>query len=418
MRILHVNKFLYRRGGAEGYLQDVAELQAAAGHEVAFFGMAHELNDPQHYAAAFPPHVEFEPPPPGAAGKLRSFGRMVWSTSAQRGIAEVLDDFRPDVAHFHNIYHQLSPSVLRPLARRGVAAVMTLHDYKLACPTYQFLDKGQLCQACLGGHFREAVRRRCKDGSLAASAAAAVELGLHHRIGAYDRVDRFLCPSAFLADTMRTAGIAPERLHVLNNFVDTTTIRAQQEPGTGLVYAGRLSPEKGVDVLLEAVRRLDGAATLHVAGDGPSRAALEAAARQAAPGSVVFHGRLPKPDLLDLIRRAAVSVVPSRWYENQPLAVLESFACGVPVVTTDLGGLPELVEPGVDGALVRHDDPAALAAVLSPLVADPARCHAMGRAGRAKVERRFSPAGHLAALTGHYEAVRARPVADAAGVGA
>jgi glycosyltransferase involved in cell wall biosynthesis len=406
MKILHVNKFLYRRGGAEGYMQDVAARQAAQGHEVAFFGMAHPDNDPQRYADTFPTEVEFEPAPESATGKLRALGRMVWSTSAQRGIASVLDDFRPDVVHLHNIYHQLSPSVLRPVAARGIPAVMTLHDYKLVCPTYQFLDKGQICQACVSGGFSQAVRRRCKDGSLTASAAAALELSLHTRFGAYDPVRLFLCPSRFLADQMRRGGVFPERMTVLNNFVDSDAVTPQEGPGSGIVFAGRLSREKGVDVLVRAVAELapdlPAGPILQVAGDGPVRAELEALAADLAPGRVVFTGRLPMAALGDLVRGAAVAAVPSRWHENQPLAILEAFACGLPVVTTDLGGLPELVDDGVDGALVRPDDAPALAAARRPLLTDPVRAHRMGRAGRAKVVRDFAPDDHVRTLLDRY----------------
>jgi glycosyltransferase involved in cell wall biosynthesis len=147
-----------------------------------------------------------------------------------------------------------------------------------------------------------------------------------------------------------------------------------------------------------------------VAGDGPARAALEDLARRVAPGRVRFHGRLPKDALHDLIRASAVAAVPSRWYENQPLAVLEAFGCGVPVVGTDLGGLPELIEPGVDGRVVPADDPAALAAALADVAGDPQRALAMGRAGRAKAVRDFAPADHLAGLRAAYAAAGA-PVA-------
>nr|WP_232075584.1 glycosyltransferase family 4 protein [Phytohabitans suffuscus] len=135
-----------------------------------------------------------------------------------------------------------------------------------------------------------------------------------------------------------------------------------------------------------------------VAGEGPARPELERLAAESAPGLVRFHGRLAKDDLHELMRRARVAAAPSRWHENQPMAVLEAFACGLPVVTTGLGGLPELVEPGVDGAIVPAGDPAALAAALTALLADPSRAFAMGRAGRAKVERDFAPDVHLARL--------------------
>jgi glycosyltransferase involved in cell wall biosynthesis len=397
MRILHVNKFLYRRGGAEGYMLDLAELQVRAGHEVVFFGMDHPENPPQPYQALFPPFLALDRPPSGVVRRVVAAGHMVYSPASRRGIEQLLRSFRPDVAHVHNIYHQLSPSVLRPLHRRGVPTVLTLHDYKLVCPSYQLLDHGRLCEACLGGRFHHAVLRRCKDGSLGASAVVAVESAAHRLTGAYGPVRVFISPSRFLAGKLRQAGVYPDRLHVLDHFVDTAATLPKAASGGELLYAGRLSPEKGVDVLIEAVARLPGA-RLDVAGDGPEAARLQALATTRAPGRVRFHGRLGKDRLLDLVRSAAAVALPSRWHENQPLVVLEAFACGVPVVTTDLGGLPELIDPGRDGEVVPADDPAALAAALGGLLADRDRAFAMGRAARTKAERRFAPERHLADL--------------------
>jgi glycosyltransferase involved in cell wall biosynthesis len=398
LRILHVNKFLYRRGGAEGYMLDLADLQLGAGHEVAFFGMDHPENPPRPYQEHFRPYAQLEPPPDGVGRRLAAAAQMVYSPAGRKGIDRLVRSFRPDVAHLHNIYHQLSPSVLRPLAERGIPAVLTLHDYKLICPSYQLLDHGQVCEACLGGHFHHAVLRRCKDGSLGASTVVAVESALHRLTRAYGSVGVFISPSRFLAGKLRQAGVYPDRLEVLDHFVDTATIAAKPAPGGQIVFAGRLSSEKGVDVLLEAVARLGRGAELDVAGDGPERARLEALALQHAPGQVRFHGRIPKSRLLDLVRSAAVVAVPSRWHENQPMVVLEAFACGVPVVTTDLGGLPELIEPERDGKVVPADQPGALADALRGLLADRDRAFAMGRAARDKAERRFAPERHLGQL--------------------
>jgi len=148
LRVLHVNKFLYRRGGAEGYMLDVAELQRDAGDEVAFFGMRHPDNEPQRYEAWLPDLIELEPAPHGLH-KAPAAARMIWSTSSRRGMSRVLRDFQPDIVHFHNIYHQLSPSILAGVARAGVPCVMTLHDYKLACPSYQLLDHGANNDGCV-----------------------------------------------------------------------------------------------------------------------------------------------------------------------------------------------------------------------------------------------------------------------------
>ena len=401
MRILHVNKFVYRRGGAEGYMADVAELQRAAGHEVAFYGMEHPENDPAEFEAHFASYIEMNPPPPSLTGRLRGIGRMLWSPQAARGIDAVLERFRPDVVHVHNVYHQLSPSVLAPVARRRVPAVMTLHDYKLACPTYNFLAHGEVCEACLGGRFHNAIRRRCKDGSVSASAAAAIELTVHTMTDAYAPAQLLLCPSHFIADKMNEAGVYPERLRWIPHFVDTAAITCADRPGRDVVFAGRLSEEKAVDVLIDAVGRLAGV-HLHIAGDGPERARLESLATDRAPGRVTFHGRLAKDALHDLIRSSAVLAMPSRWYENQPMIVLEAFACGVPVLGTRLGGTPELIEPGVDGDLVAAGDAHGLADALSSFTTNPERAHEMGRKGRARVEREFTPENHLQRLDALY----------------
>jgi len=397
MRILHVNKFLYRRGGAEAYMLDVAGLQAEAGHEIAFFGMRHPDNPPLPFDAAFPSFVELEPPPSSLRGRVTTAARMVYSPSSRRGIEAVVRAFRPDVAHLHNIYHQLSPSVLRPLRNLGVPIVMTLHDYKLICPSYLLLDHGKVCEACLGGQFRQAVVRRCKDGSLGASAVLALESTLHRTTRAYEPVQVFICPSRFLAGKIAQAGVYPGRLRVLSNFVDVRAVTPKARPGGEVVYVGRLGYEKGVDVLVEAMGQL-GQHRLDVVGDGPERSRLEALAAARAPGRVRFHGGVSKERVLDLIGSAAVAVMPSRCHENQPMAVLEAFACGVPVVATELGGLPELVQRDRYGETVPAEDPTALADALARLLADPERAFAIGRAARGRAERQFAPERHLEQL--------------------
>jgi len=400
VRILHVNKFLYRRGGAEAYMLDLAALQETAGHTTATFGMQHPENPPHRYKAHLPPYLELNPPPAGLGARARAAGRILWSPAAAAGLDRVVADFHPDVVHLHNIYEHLSPSVLRPVLRAGVPMVMTLHDYKLACPTYQLLAAGSPCEACLGGGFHNAVLRRCKNGSAVHSAVAAVETAAHRWTGAYRPVARFICPSRFMATKMGEAGVFPDRLVVVPHFAEVATVATKAEAGGDVLFAGRLSPEKGVDTLIEAVG--PAGVRLVVAGDGPERPRLEALAQTSAPGRVRFLGQITKAELHDRIRASGLVIVPSRWYENQPMIVLESFACGVPVVATTLGGLPELVEAGIDGFLVPPDDPAALGATLSRALGDPARLLALGAAARRKAESLFAPDRHVEAILSIY----------------
>jgi glycosyltransferase involved in cell wall biosynthesis len=397
-RVLHVNKYLYRRGGAEGYVADVAALQVRSGHEVAFFSMDHPENPPSTYEDWFPEHVDLEPPPPSLQGRARAVGRMLWSRSARSGIAHVIDRFEPDVAHLHNVYHQLSPSVIDVLAQREIPMVMTVHDYKLVCPNYQMSDHGQPCHACVGRSTHHAIVRRCKDHSVAASAVLAIESGLHRRMGVYDAVDRLICPSRFMAGLLLEGGFDPARFRVVTNPVDPALPSVAHDPHGPIVYAGRLSYSKGVDVLIEAVGRLQLRPRLQIIGAGPERVRLEQLADRVAPGRVDFLGRLPVHGVLDHLARASVSVLPTRGYENQPLAVLESFACGVPVIASAIGGLPELLDGEANGWLVPPDDVDALTMALLHALTDVDVLSTRGRQARAHVERHHDPASHLARL--------------------
>jgi glycosyltransferase involved in cell wall biosynthesis len=400
VKILHVNKFLYRRGGAEAYMLDVSALQSARGDEVDFFAMTHPLNRDSRFQDQFPATVEFSPPPSSIRGKMRAAGRLIYSPSARLGMEKVLDEFHPDVVHLHNIYHQLSPSILRPIRERGIPSVMTLHDYKLVCPTYLFLAHGEVCEACLGGHFHQAILKRCNDGSLMASSLNALELTLHTHTKAYSPVNLFLCPSRFILGKMSEGGVYPDRLRLLPSFVDPSSITQKTQAGGGVIYAGRLSKEKGIDVLIEAAARLD--APIDIVGDGPEKQLFERLAQRQRVNAR-FHGQLSQTRLHDLVRSAAVSVLPSRCHENQPLAVLESFCCGVPVVGSKLGGIPELIQPGSNGDLVPPNDPAALVRSLETILADQERAFKMGAMGRSMVERDFSPLRHLERLDALYD---------------
>jgi glycosyltransferase involved in cell wall biosynthesis len=402
MRILHVNKFLYRKGGAEGYMEDLAELQEGAGHIVGFWGMAHPENTHLELRDTFPSFVEFDDPPPGLVQRAKMVGRMVWSRQAEQGMADAIERFRPDVAHLHNVYHQLSPSILAPLHRAGVPVVLTLHDYKLVCPTYQMLDHGEVCTACVGHKFWNAPMKRCRNGSLLASGTMALDLSVHTLLRSYRHVDGFVCPSRFLARQMERGRVYPDRMHVIPHFIDLDGMTAKASAGGNPVIAGRLAPEKGIDVAIRAMTHLPETARLDIAGDGPSRSDLEALATREAPGRVTFHGRLPKDRLLDLLRASSVAVVPSTWYENQPMAVLEGMAAGLPVIGTDLGGLPELIDEGVDGYLVPPTDEKALASAIGRVIDDSSRAFNMGQNGRRKIESDFSPSVHLDRISGLY----------------
>jgi glycosyltransferase involved in cell wall biosynthesis len=413
VRVLQVNKFVYRRGGAEGYMLDLATLLRDDGHTVEFFGMQHPRNDDVAYASRFPTEVAFDADAVGLAARSRSVARMMWSSSTAHGIAAVIDDFRPDVIHAHNVYHQLSPSVLRPGHRRGIPTVMTAHDYKLVCPTYQLLANGVPCEACLPKKFHRAVSQRCRNQSVVASGMMALELSVHTALGLYDAVDVFLCPSEFLRTMLERGGIPAHRLHLLRNFADPRDLGHPPKPvpGSGFLAAGRLAPEKGFDLAIRAVAAAGPDIRLRIAGEGPDGARLRTLANELAPGQVEFLGWCERATVAELLRRSAAALVTSTWYENQPLAVLEAFASRTPVIATRIGGLTELVEDGTTGLLVAPGDVAGMAGALRRIQDDPEGARRMGDAAATYVRRVHNPRDHVDELLEVYAraaSVRAR----------
>lgn len=406
MRVLMAHKFYWPKAGAETYVFGLTRLLEAAGHDVVPFAMAHPDNLPTPYAKHFVSQVEFR----GRRDWLADLGRaarVVYSKEARRRLSALLDETPVAVAHLHNIAHQLSPSILDALAERNVPIVHTLHDYKLLCPVYTFRSQGEVCERCRGHRYWNVALRRCNDGSLPLSMTNLVEASFHALRGSYDRVHVFHCPSLFVMAKMLEFGVARERLAFVPHFVDV--LRYTPMPGGGryALFAGRLAEEKGLSTLLEAHRMTPGL-ELVLAGDGPLRASLEASLTPEQKGRVRFAGHLTGAAFDEAWKDAACLVLPSEWYEVRPMAIHEAYARGKAVVSTAIGTIPEIVEDGVTGRLVPAGDAGALGQALQELVSDPSRALAMGRAGRALVEREYGPERHLAAMLEVYRQAQER----------
>jgi glycosyltransferase involved in cell wall biosynthesis len=402
MKILLVNKFLYRKGGSETVLFDQAGLLLGHGHAVCSLAMEHPRNIPPPWPAAFVSRVELDGPvPPGQA--LRAAGRVLYSLEARRRLDELIRREKPDLAHLHNIHHQISPSILPVLRRHGLPVVMTLHDLKLACPVYTCLSRGRVCVRCRGGRFHHCILQKCSKDSLGKSVLAAAERTLHRRILRGERrIDLFLSPSRFLAAKLRQMGV-PGRFEHLPHFVDTASIRPELEPPAtpSMVYFGRLDRIKGLRTLLRAAAGLPWPLT--IIGDGEMRPELERAAHAAPAGRIILRPHLEAEELRAAVRSASFAVLPSEWYENFPLSVVESFALGKPVVGARIGGIPELVRDGETGQLFAPGDAASLRSALTGLASDPVRTAGLGRRARRFVEEHLNPEDHYLKLMAIYE---------------
>ncbi len=391
MRVLIAHSFFHARGGDTTYARTLERGLVRAGHEVAWLSMRHPANDPSPWERWFVPWRDLRDLR-GVRATSSAALRYVWDLRSQRFAADLIDKFKPDVLHLQHVHRHLTPSIVEPARRAGIPVVWTTHDYELICPAGTLWTNHATCERCLGHRYHEAVRHRCKRDSAALSTLAALEKRTHHALGLWEKIDRFLCPSRFLADKLVAFGVPAARVTALPNGYDAPAF--EPAPGNGWLFAGRLSEEKGVHVLIDAARTVD--APLDVCGDGALRDAVLAVP------NVRVHGHLSPHALEQRLRRAAVVVVPSVWWENLPYAVIEAQALGRAVVASRTGGIPELIESGVDGLLVPPGDASALADAVRQLLSDPALARRLGDAASARVRARHDLDHHVTRVVEEY----------------
>jgi glycosyltransferase involved in cell wall biosynthesis len=399
MRVLLANKFLYPKGGAEIVCLGLAKGLERRGHETLLFGMSDPRNPDSPDADCYPSPLDYHADR-GVPRKIREALRTIYSPEARAGFARLLDRRRPDLIHMHNIYHQLTPSILAPARKRGIPVLLTLHDYKLVCPVYTFLREGRPCEDCLGRSPLPVLRGRCKGGSLAESAVLFAEAQWHRLARSYARgVTLFTSPSRFLREKVMAGGIEPDRILLLPNALplDAEWIdRAYEPPPSGeqpeLLWIGRISAEKGLSTLLRAVTGSERALRLTIVGDGPQEGELRSlAAEMPHPQRIRWLGRRRRDEIPDLILAADATVMPSEWYENAPLSILESLALGRPVIASRMGGIPEMLVEGETAWLYPAGDVDALRAILAEWADAPRESRRRGERSHALVRAEHHP---------------------------
>ena len=359
MKILLVNKFYYNRGGDCVCMINLEHLLRSKGHDVRVYAMQYSQNIPCESAKSFASEVSFSGG--GVKGKINALKRVFGWGDIVPSFKRVLDEFKPDVVHLNNIHSYLSPVVAQLAKDFGCKVVWTLHDYKLVCPSYSCLSKGQNCELCFTGDKRNVLKERCMKGSLVASTIAYLEAVKWNRDALERCTDSFICPSRFMADKMLRGGFSQSKLKVLCNFVDPVkydhlsrlSVDSRQDY---YCYIGRMSPEKGVASLLEATSKLD--IPLKLAGDGPQLE--EFRQRYSQCRQIEFLGRVDADTVCDIISHARFMVMPSVCYENNPLGVIESLCAGTPVLGANIGGIPELIDIDRTGQIYTSGDVSSL----------------------------------------------------------
>ena len=394
MRVLLVNKFYAPRGGAERCVFDQLRWLQAAGHETHVFSQLGADNEPCADDSWFVDEVHFGS---DRSPSLLGVGRFFWSEHVRRRLTALVERHRPELAILHNIYHHLGPAVPVTLSRLGVPSVMILHDHKVACPAYSAWRAEGPCSDCRGQRFYHAALKACGGSRLRGAMLSAESYFQWRALGSYGRIQRFIAPSAYLQQILPEMGF-PFPIERLPNAVEVArqpqvALALRQHVG----FAGRLSPEKGVDVLVRAAARLP-AISFRIAGDGPERGELQKLARECCATNVAFIGRLESSELEREAGSWRLAIVPSRSPENFPYAALDAMNQGVPVIASSIGGLPEMLTGR--GQLVEPGNVAALAQAIAALYPDLHRLESLAALARAFVEAECRPETYLARLLG------------------
>lgn len=389
MKILIANKFFFRNGGSEVVLFQEREFLKSHGVAVVDFSMQDSRNLGTPYSSYFVSRQSYGDHGQGALARLRSAFNLIHSPEAVQKMGALIDKERPDIVHCHNIYHQLTPSIITAAKRRGVPVVLTLHDYKTVCPVYLRLRQGRVCSDCLNMEFANVLKNRCADNSLGKSALLYAEAVVQKLLGNYEKVDLMLAPSRFMADSVTQHRFPKERVRLLYNGIAVNAVTPSAEHGSYILYMGRLSAEKGISTLLEAHSMMDSDAELVVAGTGP----LEKSLKERYP-KARFVGHVTGDKLRQTIKAASTIAVPSEWYENCPMSVLEAMAYGKPVIASNIGGIPELVQHGETGLLFEPGNGEMLSGHLATIMEDAGKRCEYGMAGRKRVEEHFSLERH------------------------
>ena len=403
MRILFCNKYNFPFSGTEVYLLELINLLRTQGHGVALFSMEDSRGEPTPYDPYFVPHIDFKNPTQSLVKRASLAAHAIYSTEARRRLRAMISVFRPDLAHVRNIYHHLSPSILWELKAQAVPVLYHINDFKVLCPTYNLVARGNACAQPCTGNYWKVITEKCYAGEKNTALVLAAEAFVHHWLGTYRKcIDHFLAPSRFAKDLLVQHGFDAAKITVLPHFQRLPAAPSPPQADAPVLYFGRLSPEKGVTDLLLAMRDLP-QVRLQIAGDGPQKAELKTLAGAHRLNNVEFMGHLEGEQLDHLIAASRFTVLPSRAYETLGKSILESYAWQKPVVATDLGSRRELVHEHETGMLYPPGNVEALRDAIWYLGQRPQLAAEMGAAGRKFVESRHSPESHYRELMGLYE---------------
>ncbi len=411
MRILFCHEFYYLRGGAERYMFELMDLLEKNGHEVIPFSMHAPENKITPYEKYFVDNIDFPSmlKSHGLKDAFQATRRSIYSIESKNKLLKLIKDTNPDLIHIFGFAHYLSASILDAAKESGIFVIQSMLDYKWVCPnsTLYHYKYEELCERCKNDRFYNMVVHRCKRNSLPASMLASIQAYYGKWTNAAKKINVFLCHSQFMLEKMVEYGYPREKFRYLPHLLDLDQYPHSNISEPYAVSFGRISGEKGLSTLLKAAEIAK--VNVKLIGDGPEKEKLSSYASEHGLTNVEFLGKKWGQEMQDIVSKARYTVCPSVWYENSPIAIYEAMAMGRPIIGSNMGGIPELVQDHVNGLLFQPRDFEDLAAKMRFLMDNESVAVQWGLRSRQIAEEKFSPAGHLAGILDIYqESVRYR----------
>lgn len=346
MKVLLINRNHFIEGGADRVYLNTGKLLQEHNCEVAYFSTKNENNLSAAHSQYFIENIT--PKNISIYGKIISVKKYLYNTAASKNLSALITEFNPDIAHIHLFYGALSASILKTLKKHKIPIVITIHDYRLLCPANAMLDRhGIICEKCKNNRFYNCTLKRCSSGNIFYSAIISVEAYMRqYLIKPIKYIDHFIFVSQFsLNKHISFDNRYSNKSSHLYNFTNSSACKFLIK-GEYLLYYGRLSKEKGIINLINAVKKTN--AKLKIAGSGPQKEEIINTIKGFA--GIDYIGFKTGLELNELIEKCSFVVVPSEWYENNPMTVVEAFSLGKPVIGSRIGGIPELVN--IDTGLI------------------------------------------------------------------
>lgn len=413
MKIIIANYRYFLSGGPERYMFNVQTQLNRLGHETIPFSIDYSFNNFSLYSKYFVDpigdreQIYFDQHGTSPTTFLKTLSRLFYSHDVEKAVGRLVEATSPDVAYVLHYLRKLSPSLLVGLKKKGLPVVVRLSDYMMLCPQAHFLQNNVPCTLCMPDKLLPSLQHKCVKGSRIASLLNLLATSYHRNKHFFDMVDTFVCTNQFMYDMMVKAGFSEKRLACIPTFTDLDLFQPAESgrKSNYFVYAGRVTPLKGLHVLLAAMGKLPKSSLqnthLKIAGTGDPAyldQCKNAVSTLGLEQYVEFLGEVSTDVLPTLLNKALFSVVPSLWFENLPNSMLESYSCGTPVLASHIGSLIDSVSVGKTGFLFEPGNAADLAEKIEHCLSNPALLASMGKNSRREAETKYSPKCHLDAL--------------------